>query len=459
MRIFVVLVFTTTLLACGGGTTVTPPDPGMAGIDLADAPRTVSIPSSGGITGTMTFPAVPVATALRLSASASAPAGVSLAQSGRQTKSLGTLAVFEYVSITPQTTVTLPSFPAFTIAFPASIPTAGKSFFYATVTPHAGGVPTHLDAHGPATVSGQSVTFSAVNSALTLAAGTASTFIVYATYAAAAAPPAPRIYVANQNTSRGIVTLFNGDGSPATPSRVETEAPISAIAVDAAGKLYVTHALDALDDTLTAYNASGSPVAPTIHGLHGPKGVAVDASGKLYIVSNCCGSAASTLTTYDANGVAATPTITADLSGALAVTVDRNGKIYILDACCELGDPSPIRITTYLPNGVRTTPTIDLPHGASFPVGIAVDGSGKIYVASSALGLFGTILSTYSPNGLPTTPTIMGTASTSAVAVDGAGKIYLSSLNSVVTTYRPDGTPTVPTISVGINAPSAIAVH
>ncbi len=437
-----------------------PPNDGAPTIRLINAASTVPIPVTGGITGAMTFPAVSVGTTVQLSASTLAPPGVALAAQRRPT-ALGTLAIYEYVTLTPQTTVTLPSLPAFTLTFPASIATLGKSFFFAVSAPHGVENPSHFDAHGPAAVSGQTVNFTAVPGPLTLTAGNSYTFIVYATFGAGPGPSTPRIFVANQDADNTLA-IFNPDGSPGTPAQIEASTAITAVAVDSAGKIYLTHQDDAsLSDTLTTYNANGTPATPTIRGLHSPKGVAVDAAGKIYVVSSCCGADEqfSTLTTFDQSGAQTAPSITTGLDEAVAVAVDRNGKIYVLNACCEFGFPAPIRIQTYLPDGTPATPTIDLPQDEQAPVGIAVDAAGKIYVANDPLGSLGTMLATYAPTGARTIPTIVGRNFVSALAVDAAGKIYLSSLDSVVTTYKPDGTPTVPRITVGVFSPSGIAVH
>lgn len=325
-------------------------------------------------------------------------------------------------------------------------------------------MPSHFDAHGPATVTGQTISFPAVSTSLTMTAGQAYTFIIYATYGAPAGPTTPRIYITNfvQNQSGDAIGIFNSDGSPASPAQIFATPELTAIAVDAGGKIYVTHQIDTLNDTLTTYNPDGSPATPTISGLHDPKGVAVDASGKIYIVN---GKPTGSLTTYDRNGAQTTPTIATGLSQPVAVAIDRNGKLYVLlDNCCGSDYPIERRVATYLPNGTPTTPTIDLPPDSEY-VGITVDAAGKIYVAHSnwGSGLSHTIVSTYKPDGSPTTPTITATTntstSTSAIAVDAAGKIYVTSLGGPITTYTPDGVPTVPSISVGVSAPTGIAVH
>ena len=113
-------------------------------------------------------------------------------------------------------------------------------------------------------------------------------------------------------------------------------------------------------NVLTTYTASGVPTTPRISfELDGPHRVAVDAAGKIYVTSNgpaCC------VTTYTAGGVPTTPTITGPYSPDDAVAVDAAGKIYVTNT----GNNT---LTTYTATGMSTTPTIT---GLNGPYGLAV---------------------------------------------------------------------------------------
>jgi YVTN family beta-propeller protein len=73
------------------------------------------------------------------------------------------------------------------------------------------------------------------------------------------------------DTTTNTLTTYAPDGSRTTPTIGALDNPV-AVAVDAAGKIYVANANS---DTVTAYNPDGTPSTPTITGLHYPMGIAV----------------------------------------------------------------------------------------------------------------------------------------------------------------------------------------
>lgn len=139
--------------------------------------------------------------------------------------------------------------------------------------------------------------------------------------------------------------------------------------------------------------------------------------------------------TFTPRGKQTLPTF--DVGLASAVAVDKHGKIYV-----TVEDPNGKGfLSTFSPDGTPTTPNID---NLYRPTGVAVDGSGKIYVVTDGN------VNTYTPAGKPTTPTIPGVAD--QVVVDENGKIYVGGRQSGVRTYKPDGSPTKPTIPVAAHA-------
>lgn len=452
------LIVAIALAGCGGGGAAAPAPVHAVGdtVIIGSQPTTATLPVSGGITGSMTFPAVNGSLALQLAASTVAPVGATL-QRQRGPRASGTLSVYEYLTLTPSVTIAFPTIPAFTLTLPATIPTAGKSFFYGISDASAANPPPAFTAHGPAAVNGQTITFLADAGPLTVVAGQSYTFIVYATYAAPAAS-GPRIYVAQAFDANIGINAFDADGTPATPARIGALQDPGGVAVDGAGKIYVTDA-----GTLRTFAPDGSPSTPTITGLQLPAGVAVDSAGKIYVVNTCCvsttGPSTWSVTTYKPDGTPTTPTITARLSQPTGIAVDRNGKIYVLNTCCQgsIG-PSTWGVVTYAADGTPATPTIVGADDAN-PAAIAVDANGTIYVANANFATpFGGSITTYRSDGSPTAPTIGNLADPTAVAVDAAGKIYVGT--DRITTYTPNGTATVPTIDLGVNAVAgAIAVH
>ncbi|MFY9665661.1 MAG: hypothetical protein WAK19_14555, partial [Candidatus Cybelea sp.] len=108
--------------------------------------------------------------------------------------------------------------------------------------------------------------------------------------------------------------------------------------------------------------------------------------------------------------------------------------------------------------------TLTITAGLDEPFGVAVDKSGKVYVANTFLHHFGGNVTTYTPDGKRTKPTITdGISFPLDVVVDKNGKIYVTNLNDYsgngfITTYKPDGTRTTLTITAGIAGPIGLTV-
>jgi sugar lactone lactonase YvrE len=325
----------------------------------------------------------------------------------------------------------------------------------------------------PADTSGITVNYSGAKVASITYSATATGLSAADVVTAVLTPGSPpEIYVANEGSvnaavpvNDGTVTSYTANGTPTGPTIGAVGSFPSAVAVDAAGKIYVASQGSGLSypphGTVTTYTANGTPATPTITGLGGPASLAVDATGKIYVASLYAG----TLTTYTPNGTPTTPTITG-LDSPVSVAVDAAGKIYVANkghAWRNIVVEG--TVTTYTANGTPTTPTIATP----YVEGVAVDAAGKIYVASWGTGWlensnYGTV-TTYTANGTPTTPTITGLPFPIGVAVDAAGKIYVAnsgndySGNGSVTTFTANGTPTTPTITGLKNNPVGVAVH
>lgn len=103
------------------------------------------------------------------------------------------------------------------------------------------------------------------------------------------------------------VMTYNSNGTQTTPTITfpQTLIPTGGIAVDAAGKIYVTN--DRVGDSVTTYNPDGTRATPTITAAFGaePSGIALDAFGKIYVVN--LGN--KNVTTYNPDGTQTTPRI------------------------------------------------------------------------------------------------------------------------------------------------------
>jgi sugar lactone lactonase YvrE len=87
-----------------------------------------------------------------------------------------------------------------------------------------------------------------------------------------------KIYVASGTIYQSsVVSTYTANGKPTTPSILAgMNASADGVAVDAAGKIYVTQSGgSATNGALTTYTSKGTPSTPTITGLNFPYGVAI----------------------------------------------------------------------------------------------------------------------------------------------------------------------------------------
>lgn len=224
------------------------------------------------------------------------------------------------------------------------------------------------------------------------------------------------------------------------------------IAVDAAGNVYVADTGNGVIKKIP--NGSGSPVSLGVS-FEDPAGVAVDGAGNVYVADEGGGSNGAVYKL--AGGKGPRITVTTDLTDPIGVAVDGAGNIFVMDAGTEAvyklagGTGSPVRIGPLLNTG--GTITVDnggnvyvsdlvgvvyiIPADGSatktinnlgFPFGVAVDGSGNLYVSEPfenslkeippAGGLY---ISPSLPAGLSfnsATGTISGTPTTPSPATD-----------------------------------------
>ena len=180
--------------------------------------------------------------------------------------------------------------------------------------------------------------------------------------------------------------------------------------------------------------------------------MAVDASGNLYIADTGNNrirkvSATGIITTVAGNGSAGYsgdggPATSAQLDGPEGVAVDGSGNLYIADTCNN-------RIRKVSATGIITTVAGNGSAGysgdggpatsaqLSLPAGVAVDGSGNLYIADSgnnrirkvsATGIITTVAGNgspgYSGDGGPATSAQLNQPA--GVAVDASGNLYIA---------------------------------
>ncbi|HEY5509349.1 MAG TPA: FISUMP domain-containing protein [Paludibacter sp.] len=279
-----------------------------------------------------------------------------------------------------------------------------------------------------------------------------------------AVTPKGTVYVAEypkirKITAAGVVTTLagsavigNADGVGAVASFQEPDG----IAVDAAENVYVSdgrsHLIRKITTTavVTTLAGNGLPGNVDAKGISAsfayPKGLAVDAARNVYVADSNNGkirmiSATAIVTTFagggssnSSDGIAASDS----LYNPIAVTVDAAGYVYE-------ADPSRHKIRKISPAGLITNlagsglyGSVDgIGGSASFyhPSGVAVDGSGTIYVADAGNNKIRKI----SPTGVVTTFAGSGNAGSTdgkgtaasfnypaGIAIDAAGTIYVA---------------------------------
>ncbi len=285
------------------------------------------------------------------------------------------------------------------------------------------------------------------------------------------------------------------------------------VAVDSSGDLYIA---DAGNDVVEKVTPSGTlsifagrvgqtglPTsgAATSSDLGAPYGVALDASGDLYSIADAANSLIEKVTPSGSLSIVAgipghsgapTPGLAtnSDLDGPLGVAVDGSNNLYIADAAnnrIEKVTPSGT-LSVVAGNGQSGVPTPGLATASDLagPAGVAVDGSGNVYVAdtnnslvekvtpSGTLSIFAGMLFFGFGEFGPPTP---GPASASTLglpaglAFDGAGDLYIADAgSSVVAKVDPSGTLSViagtagqgpptpgPGIASDVNMPSGVA--
>jgi len=231
-----------------------------------------------------------------------------------------------------------------------------------------------------------------------------------------------------------------------------------AVAVDPAGNLYVA---DTSSDTIREItNPLTSPTVSTLAGLawvpgyadnagglarfNLPGGVAVDGSGNVYVadtsnnlVRKIVGGVVTTFAGADGSGAMDGLGPAARFSGPAGVAVDGSGNLYVVDSQNDL-----IRMVT--PGGVVTTlagnagvaSEQDGPGATAYfdqPVGIAVNSAGTLaYVTDSASGYIRKLVIS---GGTATVSTVAGpiNGGVYGITLDAAGDVFFTStgLNAV----------------------------
>jgi NHL repeat len=139
------------------------------------------------------------------------------------------------------------------------------------------------------------------------------------------------------------------------------------VGVDGSGNVYISSlASGLLKETLTAGSYAQSTIARTVYSF----GIAVDAQGNIYLGDNVNNQV---LKETLSNNSYTQSTIATGLSGPHGVAVDGSGNVYIADSQI-------VKETLSGGSYIQST----LANGFNDPLGIAVDSSGNVFASSPA---------------------------------------------------------------------------
>jgi sugar lactone lactonase YvrE len=277
----------------------------------------------------------------------------------------------------------------------------------------------------------------------------------------------------SRNYEKSDTTVNPGDTS-ANGQPLATFNEPTGVAVDAAGNIYVADYGNnmirkitpaGVVTTLAGNGTQGSLNGPdSLSSFNGPTSVAVDQSGNVYVADDnnnqirvIANGMVNTLAGSDSTGAVDGQGPLAYFFGPSSVSCDAQGNVYVADAGNNL-----IRMVT--PGGLVSTIAGQINPGAqngpdssatfNNPAGIAVDGSGNIYVADMLNDLIRKIsggqVSTLAGSLNDTTVASINGVGTAAsfvfpnsVAVDASGNVYTTEyVTNLIRKITPDGTVT-----------------
>jgi sugar lactone lactonase YvrE len=259
-----------------------------------------------------------------------------------------------------------------------------------------------------------------------------------------------------------VVTPFAGSGTAGNADGSGTAAQFDhpyGVAVDASGKVYVSDENNALIREITSAGVV-STLAGSSDGyadgtgasakFFGPDGVVLDAAGNLYVadytnnrIRKVSPAGAVTTLAGGTQGYADGTGATAQFFGPTGIAIDGSGNLYVADTYNQrIRKITPAGVVSTLAGSGTTGPGnggyadgTALSAQFSGPAGVAVDGSGNVYVADNG----NNVIREITKNGMVTT--IAGDGSTGeqdgtgtgaefaapiGIAVDATGILYVT---------------------------------
>jgi sugar lactone lactonase YvrE len=270
-----------------------------------------------------------------------------------------------------------------------------------------------------------------------------------------------------------VVTTLAGSGDLGSTDAIGDAASFnysSGVGVDSNGNIYVADSYNNKIRKITGAGEvttlAGSGIAGSTDGMgieasfNNPSGVAVDGNGNVYVADSYNNkirkiTASGEVTTLAGSGAPGTANGTgtaARFNGPSGVAVDQNGTLYVADT-----DNQKIRkitasgvVTNYVGSGISgSTDGTGTEASFSYPQGVAVDGTGTLYVADTdnqkirkieAGGVVSTLAGSGSFGSTDGTGTLASLNGPSGVAVDANNNVYVAdSGNNKIRKISPTG--------------------
>ncbi|GAC1503026.1 MAG: hypothetical protein NVS1B14_08170 [Vulcanimicrobiaceae bacterium] len=393
-----------------------------------------------------------------------------------------------YFSFSDPTSVTFTGFPGFSFTLPAGVNTSTQQFFIAFYDPKNPAAGWQTGFSGPASVSGQTLTFTGSSTPFAMTGGSTYNFALYAIPTGPTPPPPANpknIYVSNSGAgaTRNSIVIF--------PARASGNViPTGTIAGAATGLnlpnglnfgnnnvLYVANGGGSITEYPAGTTGNTAPSATiTSPGLVSPQMIALDSANNILVTQNSANGAADSVTLFGgaASGVTTPALVIAGpatgLSIPIGIALDTHNTVYVANS----GNNS---VTEYSESGGSNQApgaTIAGPLTTlSNPTGIGLDSSNNIYVANSNGSI--TIYKAGSHGNVAPAATISGSGTLLNVPMelflDANGLIYVANngaggpgSNSVLTFLGAASGNALPTQditgpSTGLNSPFGVAAR
>jgi hypothetical protein len=242
---------------------------------------------------------------------------------------------------------------------------------------------------------------------------------------------------------------FSSLGTSLSPSGGYTGGGLyktGSIAIDGLGDVWVAGS----NYAVAKVSSSGTPISPSIGytggGLNGWASMAIDGLGNVWV-------SGASLAEFSALGAAISPSIGftgGGLSHPYAMAIDALGNVWMSnDTLYGVGDVAKLSNT-----GSAISPSTGYTGGGLGyePTGIAIDGSGNVWVGNIANSL-----SEFTNAGVPLSPTTGftggGLSTVGLLAIDGSGNVWATNQgfsSYSVTEFIGAGTPVVTPLAAGV---------